>query len=232
MGGMAALQFAVAYPQRTHGVIAIATAAQQSAQAIAFNEVGRQAIMADPHWRGGYYYGHKLPRRGLSVARMIGHITYLSDVAMREKFGRRLQELHDYSFTFSADFEVESYLHYQGMAFTDRFDANSYLYITRAIDYFDLARGKASLAAALRHTQARFLVMSFSSDGLHPPYQLKQIVSALRATHKHVSYYEVQSDFGHDSFLLERFKMEGVISSFLASSAATFTPRAAAGGSV
>jgi homoserine O-acetyltransferase len=188
--------------------------------------------MADPHWRGGYYYGHKLPRRGLSVARMIGHITYLSDVAMREKFGRRLQELHDYSFTFSADFEVESYLHYQGMAFTDRFDANSYLYITRAIDYFDLARGKASLAEALRHTQARFLVMSFSSDGLHPPYQLKQIVSALRATHKHVSYYEVQSDFGHDSFLLERFKMEGVISSFLASSAATFTPRAAAGGSV
>ena len=230
MGGMAALQLAVAYPERTHGVIAIATAAQQSAQAIAFNEVGRQAIMADPHWRGGYYYGHKLPRRGLSVARMIGHITYLSDVAMREKFGRRLQELHDYSFTFSADFEVESYLHYQGMAFTDRFDANSYLYITRAIDYFDLARGKSSLAEALRHTQARFLVMSFSSDGLHPPYQLKQIVSALRATHKHVSYYEVKSDFGHDSFLLERFKMEGVISSFLASSAATFTPRAAAPG--
>src|SRR5664280_1954991 len=129
---------------------------------------------------------------------------------MREKFGRRLQDLHDYSFTFSADFEVESYL-----------------YITRAMDYFDLARGKASLAEALRPAQARFLVMSFSSDGLHPPYQLKQIVSALRATHKHVSYYEVQSDFGHDSFLLERFKMEGVISAFLASSAATFTPLAA-----
>ena len=208
--------------------IAIATAAQQSAQAIAFNEVGRQAIMADPEWRGGNYYGHKPPRRGLSVARMIGHITYLSDAAMREKFGRRLQDLHDYSFTFSADFEVESYLHYQGMAFTDRFDANSYLYITRAIDYFDLTRGKPSLAEALRATQARFLVMSFSSDWLHPPYQLKQIVSALRATHKHVSYYEVQSDFGHDAFLLERFKMEGVISNFLASSAATFKPPAAA----
>ena len=227
MGGMQALQLAVAYPERTHSVIAVATAAQQSPQAIAFNEVGRQAIMADPNWRGGHYYGHKLPRRGLSVARMIGHITYLSDIAMREKFGRRLQELPDYSFTFSADFEVESYLHYQGMAFTDRFDANSYLYITRAIDYFDLTRGRASLADALRHTQARYLVMSFSSDGLHPPYQLKQIVSALRATHKHVSYYEAQSDFGHDSFLLERFKMEGVISNFLASSAATFTPAAA-----
>ncbi len=228
MGGMQALQLATAHPERTHSVIAIATAAQQPTKAIAFNEVGRQAIMADPEWRGGNYYGHKPPRRGLSVARMIGHITYLSDHAMREKFGRRLQELPDYSFTFSADFEVESYLHYQGMAFTDRFDANSYLYITRAIDYFDLTRGKSSLAEALRHTQARFLVMSFSSDGLHPPYQLKQIVSALRATHRHVSYYEVQSDFGHDSFLLERFKMEGVISSFLASSAADFRPPAAA----
>ena len=224
MGGMQALQLAVAYPERVHSVIAVATAAQQSPQAIAFNEVGRQAIMADPNWRGGHYYGHRLPRRGLSVARMIGHVTYLSDAAMREKFGRRLQELPDYSFTFSADFEVESYLHYQGMAFTDRFDANSYLYITRAIDYFDLTRGRPSLADALRHTEARFLVMSFSSDGLHPPYQLKEIVSALRATHKHVSYYEAQSDFGHDSFLLERFKMEGVISNFLASSAATFKP--------
>ncbi len=231
MGGMQALQLATAYPERTHSVIAIATAAQQSTQAIAFNEVGRQAIMADPEWRGGHYYGHKLPRRGLAVARMIGHITYLSDTAMREKFGRRLQDLHDYSFTFSADFEVESYLHYQGLAFTDRFDANSYLYITRAIDYFDLTRGQPSLAEALRHTQARFLVMSFSSDWLHPPYQLKQIVSALRATHKHVSYYEVKSDFGHDAFLLERAKMEGVIASFLASSAASFRPPAAAAGS-
>jgi homoserine O-acetyltransferase len=227
MGGMKALQFAVAHPQRTHAVIAIATAAQQPTKAIAFNEVGRQAIMADPEWRGGSYYGHKTPRRGLSVARMIGHITYLSDTAMREKFGRRLQDLHDYSFTFSTDFEVESYLHHQGLAFTDRFDANSYLYITRAMDYFDLVRGKPSLAEALRGAQARFLVMSFSSDGLHPPYQLKEIVSALRATHKHVSYYEVQSDFGHDSFLLERFKMEGVISAFLSSSAATFKPLAA-----
>jgi len=229
MGGMQALQLATAFPERAHGVIAVATAAQQPTKAIAFNEVGRQAIMADPDWRGGDYYGHKPPRRGLSVARMIGHITYLSDTAMHEKFGRRLQELPDYSFTFSADFEVESYLHYQGMSFTDRFDANSYLYITRAIDYFDLTRGKASLAEALRPAQARFLVMSFSSDGLHPPYQLKEIVSALRATHKHVSYYEVRSDFGHDSFLLERFKMEGVISNFLASSAATFRPPVVAG---
>ena len=128
--------------------------------------------------------------------------------------------------TFSADFEVESYLHYQGMAFTDRFDANSYLYITRAIDYFDLTRGHTSLAEALRRTQARYLVMSFSSDGLHPPYQLKQIVSALRATHKHVSYYEVESHYGHDAFLLEREKMEGIIAAFLASGAKSYTPLA------
>jgi homoserine O-acetyltransferase len=224
MGGMQVLQLATAHPERVHSVIAMATAAHQPTQAIAFNEVGRQAIMADPEWRGGAYYGHKPPRRGLSVARMIGHITYLSDVAMQEKFGRRLQDLRDYSFTFSADFQVESYLHYQGLAFTDRFDANSYLYITRAIDYFDLTRGTTSLAAAFRHTKARFLVMSFSSDWLHPPYQLKEIVSALRATHKHVTYYEVQSDYGHDSFLLEREKMEGVISAFLSSSARTFRP--------
>jgi homoserine O-acetyltransferase len=224
MGGMQVLQLATAHPERVHSVIAMACAAHQPTQAIAFNEVGRQAIMADPEWRGGAYYGHKPPRRGLAVARMIGHITYLSDQAMREKFGRRLQDLRDYSFTFSADFQVESYLHYQGLAFTDRFDANSYLYITRAIDYFDLTRGRANLAAAFRHAKARFLVMSFSSDWLHPPYQLKEIVSALRATHKHVTYYEVRSDYGHDAFLLERAKMEGVISAFLSSSARTFKP--------
>jgi len=222
MGGMQALQWAVAHPERVHQVIAMATAARQPTQAIAFNEVGRQAIMADPDWNGGDYYGRGRPAKGLAVARMIGHITYLSDEAMREKFGRRLQDIHDYSFTFSADFQVESYLRYQGLSFTERFDANTYLYITRALDYFDMTRGGRSLSDVFRDVTARFLVMAFSSDWLHPPYQLKEIVSALRTTHKHVSYYEVESGFGHDAFLLEREKMEGVIAAFLASGARTY----------
>jgi homoserine O-acetyltransferase len=222
MGGMQALEWAVAKPERVHQVIALATAARQPTQAIAFNEVGRQAIMADPDWNDGDYYGRGVPAKGLAVARMIGHITYLSDEAMHEKFGRRLQDIHDYSFTFSADFQVESYLRYQGLSFTERFDANTYLYITRALDYFDLTRDRRSLVDVFRDVTSRFLVMAFSSDWLHPPYQLKEIVGALRATHKHVSYYEVQSGFGHDAFLLEREKMEGVIGAFLASGARTY----------
>jgi homoserine O-acetyltransferase len=219
MGGMQVLQWAVAHPQRVHLAIPVACAARQSTQAIAFNEVGRQAIMADPDWQGGDYYGGKSPDKGLAVARMLGHITYLSDEAMREKFGRRLRDIEDYSFSFSADFEVESYLRYQGISFTGRFDANSYLYITRAIDYFDLTNGQRSLVDVFRKAAARFLVMGFSSDWLHPPYQLKEIVGALRATHKHVSYYEVETHFGHDAFLLEREKMEGVIAAFIDSGA-------------
>jgi homoserine O-acetyltransferase len=224
MGGMQVLQLAVAHPDRLHLAIPMACAAYQPPQAVAFNEVGRQAIMADPDWNLGEYYGGKPPRRGLSVARMVGHITYLSDEAMREKFGRRLQEAKDYTFTFSADFEVESYLRHQGLSFTDRFDANSYLYITKALDYFDLSRGYKSLAEAMRQTRARFLVMAFSSDWLHPPYQLKEIVSACRASHRHVTYYEVDTHYGHDAFLLEREKMEGVIAAFLQSGAKTFRP--------
>jgi homoserine O-acetyltransferase len=224
MGGMQVLEMAVSHPDRLHLVVALATAARQPTQAIAFNEVGRQAIMADPDWRGGHYYGGKPPSKGLAVARMVGHITYLSDEAMQEKFGRRLQDIQEYTFTFKPDFEVESYLHHQGLAFTNRFDANTYLYITRALDYFDLSRRHGDLISAFRDVKARFLVMSFSSDWLHPPYQLKEIVSALRATHKHVSYYEVASHFGHDAFLLEREKMEGVIGAFLASGARSFTP--------
>ncbi len=224
MGGMQVLQWAIAHPERVHVAIPLATAARQPTQAIAFNEVGRQAIMADPDWRGGDYYGGKAPSKGLAVARMVGHITYLSDEAMQEKFGRRLRDIHDYSFTFSADFEVESYLRHQGLSFTSRFDANSYLYISRALDYFDLARGSRSLVDAFRDVTARFLVMAFSSDWLHPPYQLKEIVGALRATYKHVSYYEVESHYGHDAFLLEREKMEGIIGTFLASGARSFTP--------
>jgi homoserine O-acetyltransferase/O-succinyltransferase len=223
MGGMQVLEWAIAHPERVHVCVPMATAARQPTQAIAFNEVGRQAIMADPNWREGHYYGSEPPRKGLSVARMVGHITYLSDEAMQEKFGRRLRDVHDYSFTFSADFEVESYLRYQGLAFTSRFDANTYLYITRALDYFDLSRTHDSLVTAFRDVKARFLVLAFSSDWLHPPYQLKEIVSALRATHKHVSYYEVETHYGHDAFLLERDKMEGVIAAFLASGQRTFT---------
>ncbi len=222
MGGMQVLEWAISHPERVHLAVPLATAARQPTQAIAFNEVGRQAIMADPNWRGGHYYDGPPPDKGLSVARMVGHITYLSDEAMQEKFGRRLRDMRDYSFTFSADFEVESYLRHQGLSFTNRFDANTYLYITRALDYFDLTRRHRSLVDAFRDVRARFLVMGFSSDWLHPPYQLKEIVSALRATHKHVSYYEVQSHYGHDAFLLEREKMEGVIAAFLASGARTF----------
>jgi homoserine O-acetyltransferase len=222
MGGMQVLEWAISHPGRVHLCVPLATAARQPVQAIAFNEVGRQAIMADPDWRGGHYYGHKSPAKGLAVARMVGHITYLSDSAMQQKFGRRLRDIHDYSFTFSADFEVESYLRHQGLSFTSRFDANTYLYITRALDYFDLTRKHGSLARAFRDVRSRFLVIAFSSDWLHPPYQLKEIVSALRATHKHVSYYEVESPFGHDAFLLEREKMEGIIGAFLASGARSY----------
>jgi homoserine O-acetyltransferase len=224
MGGMQALEWAVAHPDRVHLAVPMATAARQPTQAIAFNEVGRQAIMADPNWQGGHYYGGKVPAKGLSVARMVGHITYLSVEAMQDKFGRRLRDIHDYSFTFSADFEVESYLRHQGLSFTNRFDANTYLYITRALDYFDLTRRHRSLAEVFRGVNARFLVIAFSTDWLHPPSQLKEIVSALRATHRHVSYYEVETRFGHDAFLLEREKMEGIIAAFLASGSRTFTP--------
>ena len=222
MGGMQVLELTVSHPHRVHLAVPMATAARQPVQAIAFNEVGRQAIMADPDWRNGHYYGKKTPAKGLAVARMVGHITYLSDEAMQEKFGRRLRDIHDYSFTFSADFEVESYLRYQGLSFTSRFDANTYLYITRALDYFDLTRRAGTLVDAFRDVRSRFLVLAFSSDWLHPPYQLKEIVSALRATHKHVSYYEVESHYGHDAFLLEREKMEGIVAAFLASGARTY----------
>ena len=159
MGGMQVLEWAVSHPERVHLCVPLATAARQPTQAIAFNEVGRQAIMADPDWHGGHYYGGKSPAKGLSVARMVGHITYLSDEAMQEKFGRRLRDIHEYSFTFSADFEVESYLRHQGLSFTNRFDANTYLYITRALDYFDLTRRHGSLVQAFRDVTARFLVL-------------------------------------------------------------------------
>ncbi|MGH9583859.1 MAG: homoserine O-acetyltransferase MetX, partial [Bryobacteraceae bacterium] len=217
MGGMQALEWAVAYPDAVSAAVPIATTARHSAQQIAFNEVGRQAIMADPDWNEGNYYDSKPPARGLSVARMIGHITYMSDASMRQKFGRRLRDKDAFGFDFSVDFEVESYLRYRGSQFVSRFDANSYLYITKAMDYFDLAAGSASLAAAFDRTRARFLVISFTSDWLYPTYQSRETVSALRSRNLDVAFCELTSSYGHDAFLLEARDQSEMISGFLAS---------------
>ena len=216
MGGMQALEWAVRYPERVASVHAIATAARLSAQAIAFDEVGRQAIMADPSWLGGSYYDSEAPAAGLSIARMIGHITYLSSEQMRAKFGRRLQDRESLSYDFKTDFEVESYLRYQGGAFVNRFDANSYLYISKAMDYYDLAAGRRSLVEALEGVQAAFLVVSFTSDWLFPTYQSKEIVRALQANGVRSTFLEIPSQYGHDSFLLPSERLGGAISGFLA----------------
>jgi len=220
MGGMQALQWTISHPQRVRSAMILAATAQVSPQSIAFNEVARQAIYADPHWNRGDYYGSESPRDGLSVARMIGHITYLSDTSMREKFGRRLQERERYGFDFATEFAVESYLKHQGDHFTRRFDANSFLYITKAIDYFDLSLGCASLAEAFRDVSARFLVVSYSSDWLYPPEQSKQLVRALLQNSLDVTYVEIHSDYGHDGFLLEVDRLAGLSRDFLARVAA------------
>ncbi|MCL6543872.1 MAG: homoserine O-acetyltransferase [Bryobacteraceae bacterium] len=225
MGGMQALQWAADYPDSVAAAIPIATTWRHSAQQIAFNEVGRQAIMADPDWNQGDYYDSKPPARGLAIARMIGHITYMSDESMREKFGRRLRDKDKYGFDFSIDFEVESYLRYRGAQFVDRFDANSYLYITKALDYFDLTNGGGSLADVLGQTTARFLVISFTSDWLYPSYQSLEIVRALRSRNRDVTYCELSSNYGHDAFLVDISEQTEVIRSFLAS---TYREKAAA----
>ncbi|MBV8817958.1 MAG: homoserine O-acetyltransferase, partial [Acidobacteriaceae bacterium] len=195
MGAMQALEWAVSYPDSVASAIPIAGTARHSAQQIAFNEVGRQAIMADPDWHDGNYYGRSRPARGLAVARMVGHITYMSDHSMREKFGRRLRD--------QDMFEVESYLRYRGSQFVDRFDANSYLYITKAMDYFDLTNGNLTLARAFGKAKARFLVISFTSDWLYPSYQSVEVVRALRSRNCDVAYCELPSNYGHDAFLVE-----------------------------
>ena len=217
MGGMQALEWAVSYPARVVSAIPIASTTRHSAQQIAFNEVGRQAIMADPDWNEGNYYGKQLPGRGLAVARMVGHITYMSDESMREKFGRRLRGKENFGFGFDVDFEVESYLRYRGSQFVNRFDANSYLFITKAMDYFDLTSGRASLVAALEPARARFLVISFSSDWLYPSYQSQEIVRALRARNCDVAYVELQSNYGHDAFLVDVAEQAEMVRGFLAS---------------
>ena len=221
MGGMQALQWAVAYPEMVLSCIAIASTAKHSPMQIAFNEVGRQAIMGDHNWNGGDYYAGAAPDAGLSVARMIGHITYLSDESMHERFGRRLREKVELGYDFTTDFEVESYLRYQGQMFTRRFDANTYLYITKALDYFDLTGGKGVLVETFRDLpdEMRFMVIAFSSDWLYPPYQSKDIVRALKGNGLDCSYLEMRSSYGHDAFLLENRDLSRVVWHFLDSTA-------------
>ena len=215
MGGMQVLQWAVAYPQKVRLAIPIATTARLSAQAIAFDAVGRHAIMADPNWSNGNYYGGPIPNRGLGIARMIGHITYLSDASMHAKFGRDLQDKITPDYDFVTEFQVESYLNYQGDEFVKRFDANSYLYISKAMDYFDLSQPSGDPRTGLAPVKAAFLVISFSSDWLFPSYMSKEIVSALRRNNVDVSYAEIQSDYGHDAFLLEVDTLSRLITNFL-----------------
>src|SRR5262245_47986859 len=217
MGGMQVLQWAASYPDCVRAVVPIACAARHSAQNIAFHEVGRQAIMADPDWKGGEYQlqGTK-PSKGLAVARMAAHITYVSEMALQRKFGRALQNREALSFQFTPDFQIESYLHHQGATFVDRFDANSYLYITRAMDYFDLAEEHGGrLADAFAGSSARFCVVSFDTDWLYPTAESRAIVHALNAVAAPVSFVELSAPYGHDSFLLDVPALDRVIAGFL-----------------
>jgi homoserine O-acetyltransferase len=214
MGGMQVLQWTVSFPEMVQTAIPIATSARHSPQQIAFNEVGRQAIMADPAWKDGNYYGHAAPSRGLAVARMIGHITYMSDASMAEKFGRRVKEERTGK-KFSPDFEVEGYLQYRGDNFVKRFDANSYLYITKAIDRFDLTNGAGLEKVFKSASGIKFLVIAFKSDWLYPAYQSKEIVRACKQAQIDVSYCELNSTYGHDAFLVEVEEQEHFIKNFL-----------------
>jgi homoserine O-acetyltransferase/O-succinyltransferase len=213
MGGMQVLQWMVSYPDRIRAAIPIATTMKHTPQQIAFNEVGRQAVMADPNWRNGNYYGKTVPAKGLAVARMIGHITYMSDSSMAEKFGRRVREDREL-FKFSADFEVEGYLRYRGDSFVKRFDANSYLYITKAIDYFNILNGH-NLGNIFKGLKAKVLVLAFKSDWLYPPYQSQEIVKACKLAGVDASYCEINSMYGHDAFLLEVKQETELMSHFL-----------------
>lgn len=213
MGGMQALQWVASYPDRVRSVVPIATTLKHSPQQIALDEVGRQAVMADPDWHEGDYYGRKVPEKGLALARMIGHITYMSDRSMEEKFSRRLKDSR-YSFSFATDFEVEGYLRYRGDNFVKRFDANSYLYITKAMDYFDLSEDR--LFQNTGPIMTRFLVIAFHSDWLYPLYQSREIVRLLKMRGVGATYCEIQSDYGHDAFLLEIEEESHLLRHFLA----------------
>lgn len=216
MGGMQVLDWAIKYPDKVASAIPIATTSRLNAQGIAFDEVGRQAIYADAKWdEGNYLLSGQVPAQGLGVARMLAHITYLSEESMHNKFGRRLRQKERLGFDFSTDFEVESYLRYQGESFIKRFDANTYLYITKAMDYFDLLRDYGSIENAFKNVEAKFLVLSFSSDWLFTTAQSKEIVRALKVNLKHVSFCEIESPYGHDAFLLRNEGMEKMISDFI-----------------
>jgi homoserine O-acetyltransferase/O-succinyltransferase len=221
MGGMQVLEWAARHKDRVATAIPIATAAGHSAQNIAFHEVGRQAVMADPDWHGGDYYAHGVsPKNGLAVARMAAHITYLSETALQARFGRNLQDRKARSFSFDADFRIESYLRHQGSTFVDRFDANSYLFITRAMDYFDLeTEFGGKLANAFQGTKTQFCVVSFTSDWLYPTRDSKHIVKALNAVAANVSFVEIESDKGHDAFLLEEKDFRVTVRGFLSAAA-------------
>lgn len=221
MGGMQVLEWAARYPRRVFAAAAIATAARHSAQNIGFHEVGRQAVMADPDWHGGDYHIHGVtPRRGLAVARMAAHITYMSEASLHHKFGRNLHDRERITYGFEADFQVESYLRHQGMTFVERFDANSYLTITRAMDYFDLAAEHGGqLAKAFQGTPTRFCIASFTSDWLFPTRESRAIVHALNAAAADVSFVEISTDKGHDAFLLDEPQFFGILRGFIAGSA-------------
>ena len=217
MGGMQLLQFCALYPDKTFSAVPIASTTSHNAQQIALNELARQAIMSDPIWnKGNYYKDKKIPKNGLAVARMAAHITYMSDKGLQERFGRKLQEKKDYEFTFDADFQIESYLRHQGNVFVDRFDANSYLYISRAMDYFDLSKQfKNGLVGAFQNHKTRFLIISFSSDWLYPTKNSKDIVIALNASGANVAFAEIKTDKGHDSFLVNEPEFLETLKGFL-----------------
>lgn len=214
MGGLQALKWAVLYPDAVQSAIIVAANHRHTAQQIALHEVCRQAIMSDPDWQNGDYYGKSIPARGLALSRMIGHITYMSEKSMDEKFGRKLIKKERVGYDFSHDFEVENYLKYRGDSFVQRFDANTYLYLTKALDYFDIAED-GSLTKTFQHAKANFLVISFSSDWLYPSYQSKELVRALKANDLDVSNVEIQTNYGHDAFLVEVDGQSKLISHFL-----------------
>ncbi len=215
MGGMQALEWSVAFPTRIGACLFIASTPIASAQQIAFNEIGRQSIYADPNWREGNYYDAEPPSRGLAVARMVGHITYMSESSLDDKFGRRLQDRTQKGYNFQTDFAVESYLQYQGNKFVERFDANSYLYVTKALDYYDVGEIYGSMEAAATRVQCPFLVMSFSSDWLYPKHHHDELAGALRGAGKNVEQHHIVASFGHDSFLVEVETMKRVAGGYL-----------------
>ena len=214
MGGLMALEWSVRFPDTLQSAILIATNYKHTAQQIALHEVARQAIMSDPNWNKGDYYGKELPATGMSVSRMIGHITYMSEKSMEEKFGRKLQGKEKVGYDFSHDFEVENYLKYRGASFVSRFDANSYLYLSKALDYFDLSED-LDLVGAFKNASSKYLIITFTSDWLYPSYQSKDIVKAMKANDLDVSFIEIDTSYGHDSFLVEIEGQSKLVSHFL-----------------